>query len=389
MNEFELSLTGVAHLGEAIGRIDGKVVFVPYGIPGEIVRVRTIKDEGDYIRAELVEVVEPSFFRESPPCKLFGTCGGCSYQHVAYSYQVKLKEIVVIEQLKRIGGIENPEDLTKNTIKAESPFNYRNRGDFSINRQNLLGFKRRGTHKFIHVEYCHIMHDEINRILAQIQGKRTKRKTHNVTIRYGIYTGTKLIQPEIEDVELETGQKYYTEKLLGQEFVISAPSFFQVNTYQAERMIETIFSFIEPDDRVVIDAYAGVGTFSVFLAQRVEKVIAIEESKSAYKDALVNIKSLKNIEFRCQKTEEALVDSEIKGDLIILDPPRVGCMKEVLEAIASKKINKIIYVSCEPSTLARDIKYLRDRGYELIEIQPIDMFPQTYHIENVALLKLK
>lgn len=389
MNEFELSLTGVAHLGEAIGRIDGKVVFVPYGIPGEIVRVRTIKDEGDYIRAELVEVVEPSFFRESPPCKLFGTCGGCSYQHVAYSYQVKLKEIVVIEQLKRIGGIENPEDLTKNTIKAESPFNYRNRGDFSINRQNLLGFKRRGTHKFIHVEYCHIMHDEINRILAQIQGKRTKRKTHNVTIRYGIYTGTKLIQPEIEDVELETGQKYYTEKLLGQEFVISAPSFFQVNTYQAERMIETIFSFIEPDDRVVIDAYAGVGTFSFFLAQRVEKVIAIEESKSAYKDALVNIKSLKNIEFRCQKTEEALVDSEIKGDLIILDPPRVGCMKEVLEAIASKKINKIIYVSCEPSTLARDIKYLRDRGYELIEIQPIDMFPQTYHIENVALLKLK
>lgn len=389
MNEFELSLTGVAHLGEAIGRIDGKVVFVPYGIPGEIVRVRAIKDEGDFIRAELVEVVEPSFFRESPPCKLFGTCGGCSYQHVAYSYQVKLKEIVVIEQLKRIGGIENPEDLTKNTIKAESPFNYRNRGDFSINRQNLLGFKRRGTHKFIHVEYCHIMHDEINRILAQIQGKRTKRKTHNVTIRYGIYTGTKLIQPEIEDVELETGQKYYTEKLLGQEFVISAPSFFQVNTYQAKRMIETIFSFIEPDDRVVIDAYAGVGTFSVFLAQRVEKVIAIEESKSAYKDALVNIKSLKNIEFRCQKTEEALVDSEIKGDLIILDPPRVGCMKEVLEAIASKKINKIIYVSCEPSTLARDIKYLRDRGYELIEIQPIDMFPQTYHIENVALLKLK
>lgn len=389
MNEFELSLTGVAHLGEAIGRIDGKVVFVPYGIPGEIVRVRAIKDEGDFIRAELVEVVEPSFFRESPPCKLFGTCGGCSYQHVAYSYQVKLKEIVVIEQLKRIGGIENPEDLTKNTIKAESPFNYRNRGDFSINRQNLLGFKRRATHKFIHVEYCHIMHDEINRILAQIQGKRTKRKTHNVTIRYGIYTGTKLIQPEIEDVELETGQKYYTEKLLGQEFVISAPSFFQVNTYQAERMIETIFSFIEPDDRVVIDAYAGVGTFSVFLAQRVEKVIAIEESKSAYKDALVNIKSLKNIEFRCQKTEEALVDSEIKGDLIILDPPRVGCMKEVLEAIASKKINKIIYVSCEPSTLARDIKYLRDRGYELIEIQPIDMFPQTYHIENVALLKLK
>lgn len=389
MNEFELSLTGVAHLGEAIGRINGKVVFVPYGIPGEIVRVRVIKDEGDFIRAELVEVVEPSFFRESPPCILFGECGGCSYQHVAYIYQVKLKEIVVMEQLKRIGGIENPEDLTKNTIKAESPFNYRNRGDFSINRQNLLGFKRRGTHKFIHVEYCHIMHDEINRILLQIQGKKTKRKTHNITIRYGVNTGTKLIQPEIVDVELETGQKYYTEKLLGQEFVISAPSFFQVNTYQAERMIETIFSFLEPDDRVVIDAYAGVGTFSVFLAQKVERVIAIEESKSAYKDALVNIKNFNNIEFICEKTEETLYDNKIRGDLIILDPPRVGCMKEVLEAIASKKINKIIYVSCEPSTLARDIKYLRDKGYELIEIQPIDMFPQTYHIENVALLKLK
>lgn len=389
MTDIELSLTGVAHLGEAIGRINGKVVFVPFGIPGETVRAKIVKDEGDYIRAEIVEIIEPSFYRENPPCKLFGSCGGCSFQHVAYSYQVKLKEIVVIEQLRRIGGVENAEDLTKSTAKAENPYNYRNRGDFSIGRQNQLGFKRRGTHRFIAVEYCHIMHDEINRILALIQGKRTKRKTHNVTIRYGVNTGTKLIQPEIEGVEIETGQKSYTEKLLGKEFLISSPSFFQVNTKQAERMIEILLSYLEPEDRVVIDGYAGVGTFSVFLAERVEKVIAIEESKSAYRDALINIREYRNIEYLCQKTEEALLSSRINGDLIILDPPRVGCMREVLEAIAQKRIRKIVYVSCEPSTLARDVKILRDSGYELIEIQPIDMFPQTYHIENIALLKLK
>lgn len=389
MSEIEITLTGIAHLGEAIGKHNGKVVFVPYAIPGETVKAKIIKDEKDYYRAEILDIIEPSFFRENPPCKLFGICGGCSFQHVAYSYQIKLKEIVVMEQLKRIGGFENPEDFTNLTLKAENPYNYRNRADFSINRQNLLGFKIRGTHKFLHVEYCHIMHDEINKILSLLQGKKPKRKTHNITIRYGINTGKWLIQPEMDTVEIETGQTFYTERLLGYDFTISAPSFFQVNTYQAEKLIQTVLNYITSEDKIIIDAYAGVGTFTVFLAQKSEKVIAIEESRSAYKDAQINIKNLDNITYLCKKTEEALFESKINGDTIILDPPRVGCMKDVLQAIAEKKIKKVIYVSCEPSTLARDLKYLKERGYKLKEIQPVDMFPQTYHIENVALMILE
>lgn len=389
MSEIEITLTGIAHLGEAIGKHNGKVVFVPYAIPGETVKAKIIKDEKDYYRAEILDIIEPSFFRENPPCKLFGICGGCSFQHVAYSYQIKLKEIVVMEQLKRIGGFENPEDFTNLTLKAENPYNYRNRADFSINRQNLLGFKIRGTHKFLHVEYCHIMHDEINKILSLLQGKKPKRKTHNITIRYGINTGKWLIQPEMDTVEIETGQTFYTERLLGYDFTISAPSFFQVNTYQAEKLIQTVLNYITSEDKIVIDAYAGVGTFTVFLAQKSEKVIAIEESRSAYKDAQINIKNLDNITYLCKKTEEALFESKINGDAIVLDPPRVGCMKDVLQAIAEKKIKKVIYVSCEPSTLARDLKYLKERGYKLKEIQPVDMFPQTYHIENVALMILE
>lgn len=388
MNTIEVHLTGIAHLGEALGKYDGKVVFVPYGIPGETVKVRIIKDEGDYLRAEIVDIVEPSFFRETAPCRLFGMCGGCSFQHVAYSYQIKLKEIVVMEQLKRIGGFDNPEEFTKLTIQAENPYNYRNRADFSINRQKLLGFKMRGSHRFIHVEYCHIMHPKINEILAILQGKTPKRKTHNVTIRYGVNTGQWLVQPEMDVTDIQTGQKYYTEKLLGKEFVISAPSFFQVNTYQAQKLIQTVLNYITRDDRTVIDAYAGVGTFTVFLAEKVEKVIAIEESRSAYKDAKINMKDFDNITYICEKTEEALLNPSIEADAIVLDPPRVGCMKEVLQAIAEKKIKKVIYVSCEPSTLARDLKYLKEKGYKLVEVQPIDMFPQTYHIENVALMLL-
>jgi len=388
MNVVELTLTGIAHLGEAIGKHNGKIVFVPYAIPGETVKARIIKDEGDYFRAELVEVITPSFFREIPQCKIFGICGGCSFQHIAYSYQTKLKEIVLMEQLKRIGGFENPEDFTEITIKADNPYNYRNRADFSINTQKLLGFKIRGSHKFINVEYCHIMHDSINRILSIIQRKSPKRKTHNITIRYGINTGQLLVQPEINTEEIETGQKFYFEKILDREFMISAPSFFQVNTYQAQKLIEVVLSYINPEDRIIIDAYAGVGTFTVFLAERAERVIAIEESRSAFKDAQINIKKFDNISYLCKKTEEALFEPNINGNVIVIDPPRVGCMKEVLEAIAQKQIKKVIYVSCEPSTLARDLKYLKEKGYRLVEVQPVDMFPQTYHIENVALMQL-
>ncbi len=389
MNEIEIELTGIAHLGEAIGKYDGKVVFVPYGIPGEIVKVKIIKDEGDYLRGEISEIIVPSFYREQPPCKLFGICGGCSFQNVTYSYQTKLKEIVVIEQLKRIGGFENPEEFTNLTIKAQNPYNYRNRGDFSINREKRLGFKIRGTHKFIHVEYCYIMHDQINKILSLLQEKNPKRKTHNITIRYGIYTDTYLVQPAIDVTQIETGQPFYKEKLLGKEFQISAPSFFQVNTYQAERLIQSVLGYLSKEDRVVIDAYAGVGTFSVFIAEKVERVIAIEESRSAFKDAQINIKGFDNISYLCKKTEEALLDQNIQGDAIVIDPPRVGCMKEVLEAIAEKRIRKVVYVSCEPSTLARDLKYLKEKGYRLVKVQPVDMFPQTCHIENVALMILE
>ncbi len=389
MSEIKVTLTGIAHLGEAIGKINGKVVFIPYGIPGETVKAKITKDERDYCKAEIIEVIEPSFFRENPPCRVFGICGGCSFQHIAYSYQIKLKEMVVMEQLKRIGGFENPEDFLKLTIKAESPYNYRNRADFSINKQNLLGFKMRGTHKFIHVEYCHIMHKEINKMLLMLQGKSPGRKTHNVTIRYGVNTGQMLIQPEIDTREIETGQRFYTEKLFGKEFIISASSFFQVNTFQAEKLIQAVLNYINEDDTTIIDAYAGVGTFTVFLAERAKKVVAIEEARTACRDARMNLNNFDNVTYYCKKTEEVLLMNDIIGDVIVLDPPRTGCMKEVLDAIAKKNIKKVIYVSCEPSTLARDLKYLKEKGYKLIEIQPVDMFPQTYHIENVALLRHK
>lgn len=386
MEEIEVLITGLAHLGEGMGRYEGKVVFLPFVIPGEKVRARIVEDKGDFLRGELIEILEPSPHRIEPVCPLFRSCGGCSFQHLDYSQQVRAKEEVVKEQLRRIGKIAEVEGVVKATIPAERPFYYRNRADFSITRTGALGFRKRQSHRFIYVEHCWIMHERINEFLTILQGKKPKKKSHNLTVRYGVNTGRFLIQPEMDTTEIETGQEFFTERILNKEFLISAPSFFQVNTYQAEKMVQIVLNHLR-DEEVVVDAYAGVGTFTYFLAQRARKVIAIEESKSACDDARINLEGLGNVEYINHKTEIALPKIEGQIDAIVLDPPRVGCVREVLEAIASKGIKKVIYVSCEPSTLARDLAILVGKGYSLLEVQPIDMFPQTYHIENIALLQ--
>jgi len=383
----EVKLENLSLFGEAIGKYKNSNVIVFGGIPGETVKAKIVKKKNGVILAELAEVIEPSPYREIPKCNLFGICGGCSFQHINYGCQIKLKQQLVAEQVKGLCKT-NVSDIVKPMIKSEDFFNYRNRADFSINKNNFLGFKTKHK-KFIRVDYCDLMHSKINELLSLLQGKSPKRKTHNVIVRYGINTGDFLVQPEME-IEFETGQKFYTEKLLGKKFVISASSFFQVNTLQAEKLVKIVSGKLE-DERKVIDAYSGVGTFSVFLAEKVDKVFSIEGSKAACKDAEINIKEFDNIEYFCDTVERVLSSSSLGtngADAIVLDPPRCGCRKEVLDAIAKKKIRKVVYVSCSPFTLARDLKYLSALGYSLVEVQPVDMFPQTYHIENVAVMEL-
>jgi len=227
------------------------------------------------------------------------------------------------------------------------------------------------------------MHPGINSVLAALQGRCAG--AYQVAVRYGVNTGEQLIHPRLS--QIESGQPYYEEELLGRRFRIASPSFFQVNTPQAERLVELLRDSLRPDGtELVIDIFAGVGTFAALLAPLVGKVIAIEEAAAAVKDAAVNITGLDNIEFLQGKAEEVLHQLDGVPDAAILDPPRLGCHRRALAALLQLSPRRIIYVSCEPATLARDLRVLCEGGYRLVAVQPVDMFPQTYHVECVATL---
>ena len=385
----ELTLTGFAHGGKAVGRApDGRVVFVEFAIPGERVLAEITSESPSFIEATTVEVLEASPHRVEAPCGYFGRCGGCQLQHIAYPEQLRLKTEVVRDQLVRIGRFNAPPVLEMTGM--ERPWGYRNHMRFTVRRDGGVGLMERGTHRFLRVEHCEIALDEVNRILARVQD--ATMQTRQLSVRAGEHTGELLVQPKLRwrpgrRRNVKSGQQHYSEELLGQQYRVSAAAFFQVNTRQAERLLELVVErVLAAEPRVVVDAYSGVGTLAALIAPSVEQVVTIETQPAAGDDAAVNLAEASNVTRLTGAAERLLPGLQPSPDVVVLDPPRAGVDGVVIDALAASTACRVVYVSCEPSTLARDLRLLAAHGFALREVQPVDMFPHTQHIECIATL---
>jgi 23S rRNA (uracil1939-C5)-methyltransferase len=407
MEPFTLQLTAMAHGGDALGRHEGKVVFVPYAIPGETVRAEIVEDKERHAFARLVEVVEPSSDRIDAPCPYFGQgkCGGCQWQHIGYERQLQLKAAVLADQLERIGGIEAPP--VHPTLPDGGGFAYRNHAQFQPARGDGMGFQKPSSDEVIAIDSCLILHAMLSELYGLLD--LNVEGLIRLVLRAGTATGERLIGFEMEDdlppaLVLDeavscvlllneggyanlVGDNAITEVVAGHRYRVSAPSFFQVNTAQAAELVRLAIGYLDlRGGETVLDAFCGVGLFTLHLADRADLVIGVEASPSAVDDLLVNSEGWDNIEIIEGPVEAVLPEIDVSLDAALLDPPRGGIDRFGLDALVELGPERMVYVSCDPATLARDAKRLKNNGYRLVETQPVDMFPQTYHVESVSLL---
>lgn len=429
-NIVELDLDAIAHGGEAIGRHAGKAVFVPYAIPGERVAAEIVEARERWARARLVRVLTPSPDRIAPPCPYFGPdqCGGCQWQHIAYERQAELKQAIVIDQLRRLGHIAQPPvgdiivladpaqaDLAALAPDAQAPaadspylaFGYRNQVQLSAAPDGRLGYRSGGGPEVIAIDRCLLLADRLDELHAALDA--AEAGVTGVSLRAGINTGEALLlletagdeQPELEinlpaAVALRTsggiqpliGEPWVYEEVLGRRYRVSAESFFHLNTVGAAALVELVMAYadLQPDD-AVLDLYCGVGLFTLALAEHAGAVIGVESSPAACEDFAINAGDRMNVALHEGNVEHVLPALRVEGlrcDVVVMDPPRAGAGAEVIREIAACAPRRIVYVSADPASLARDAVHLAAAGYRLVEAQPVDLCPQTYYVETVG-----
>lgn len=441
--EYVVDIVDIGQGGVGIGKYEGFTVFVEGGLIQDKVKVRINKSKKNYAVGDIVEIIEKSPFRVDRICSDdLKDCGGCQIQELDYNKQLELKTNEVKQVISRIGKLENVE--IHETIGMQSPCRYRNKAQFpiqNINGSTAIGFYKKKSHDVIPTDMCVIQHDINDKIIKII---KTYIQAYNVSI-YNETTHTGVLRHLVTKVGFTTNEvmvvlvangtnlphlnelasvlkenilgfktlvlnvnKAKTNVILGKEnkviygngkindyigdlvFEISLLSFFQVNPVQTEVLYNKALEYAElKENDTVFDIYCGIGSISLFLAQKATKVYGIEIVEDAIKDAKINAKlnNLNNVEFYVGKAEEVVPKMYSEGktaNVVVVDPPRKGCDEKVLDTIVSMKPDRVVYVSCNPSTLARDLAYLDERGYKCVEIQPVDMFPHTMHVECCA-----
>jgi 23S rRNA (uracil1939-C5)-methyltransferase len=417
----ELHITGLTHAGEGIGRHEGLAVFVPHALTGETVRVDIVEHRKRFARARLVEVVVPAPDRRVPRCphhfqlspppgfdssSLTTACGGCQLQHLDYSAQLAFKQRMVHEQLTRIGGLADPP--VRPTLASPQDYNYRNHAQFSLTPDGRLGFWSADSRRVVPLRECHQIEPPLAELFSRIAVEPEQAAgLERVSLRAGA-EGETLVALEVKEdeapeVELDlpvdaallrpdgtslalAGRDFSIYEVRGRPFRVSAGSFFQVNTAMAEPLVDQVLAGSAlRGGEAVLDLYCGVGLFSAFLAPTASRVVGVEAFAPAVGDSAVNLDEFDHIEIYEAAVEDALPALGGSFDTIVLDPPRAGCAPPVLEALLATRAARIVYVSCDPATLARDARRLAADGCRLEWAQPLDMFPQTFHVECVAL----
>lgn len=404
--EFIVKLSTAVYGGDTLGRLpDGRAVFVPLALPGETVRLRLVEEKRGHARAELLEVLQPAPERVAAPCPHYGACGGCHYQHIAYPHQVALKTAILREQLERIGGIINP--AVEACVPAPEPFFYRNHVQLHLTPQGQLGYYRLDGQAVIPVEACLLPEAPIGELWPQLNFEGLTSEIERIAIRLGAGDDLQIIlesgviePPEISVEELPVsvihlspagslvlaGSPAVWMQTAGKDLRVSAGSFYQVNTAMAAAMIEHLSTHLDlTPEMIVIDVYCGVGLFSAFLAPKVARLIGIESSPSACEDFVYNLDAYVNVELYEAPAEDVLANLNIRPDLILVDPPRSGLHRRALDGLLALNAPLLVYISCDPATLARDARRLVQGGYRLKTITPFDLFPQTYHIESISI----
>ena len=443
---YNIEIEDIGSSGEGVGKIDGFTVFVPQAIPGDRVKVKITTLKKRYGIGKIIEITQTSRDRVKPICNLFGKCGGCQLMHMAYQAQLDMKRNKVVQALNRIGKIDAK---VHPTIGMENPYGYRNKAQFPVGIRNgkaIIGPYEMGSHNIVDTNYCHIQAPITEKITEIIKKyiddykievyDEVKRRglIRNIIIRVGFATGDvmvvlvtngrqlpykdeliKMLKENIPGLKsvVQNINTRNTNVVLGEEtivlygedrivdhigeskFNISSKSFFQVNSIQTKILYDKVLEYADlKGNEVVFDIYCGIGTIALYLAQEAKEVHGVEIIDAAIEDARVTAKinNINNAKFYVGDAEKVVPNLYKEGlyaDIVVVDPPRRGCEESVLETMVKMAPEKIIYVSCNPATLARDLGYLVEGGYKVVEVQPVDMFPQTTHVETVCLLSSK